>query len=591
MAYTSFTLRKNNVSAGNGGSALRRDFYTQDSSTPAGSGTAAYDSGLKSDNFIVPVPSEYLESSFQADVYRRDQIQLRWELETALVTTLTASFQPTKIVIRASNDGEPTTPQEGFFVVSVDGNNYFEKYTDQYSAQRTYIQAGRWVYYSMFVYYENNTGESYYERVAILSVQIPYDFGSTAQLWRHVPTYYRELDASYVASNPTYAYEQGPLYRFIELFGWELDKFRTTIYDTMRINDPQVIHSSAIDALADQVGVEFTKDVLGTTKLRAVLNNIGYLRRTKGTLNSIVSYISALSGCGVSVDESTFPVVFNVHPHRVNLFTDPQFSNAATGTGNLPTFHKTFTDLDSSGREYGWGVFVDYTTGSLTPTVTTTSNTLTITIPASSDTATVWVYSRGVFDYNNDLVYYASALSSHDFDLRFALGSSVFSQEASGSSLGLVYADDWNDSTPSSSFPTFIHPTRKIVASIPWTTAPLNPLDDIIPVMKFTVALNPSASTVITVKDPLIEYRNSSGEYFDGDEPLGGFIPDATGSTVGTYDYHWGPNADSTSGTHFSFFTSDYYRSKEVTNNIIADYVVPLTASGSTYTINWDVIE
>ena len=588
MAYTSFTLRKANVSAGNGGSALRRTNYTQSSSTPSGSGTAAYDSALKSDNFVVAVPAEYLNSSFVANVFQRDRVELAWQLDTALVSAPSPAggFDPTTITICASNDGEPTTPQDGFFVVQVTANNYFETYTDIATLQRTYIAEGRWVYYSMFVLYADDAGEQYYERVATLSVQIPYDFGSTEQLWRHVPTYYRELDGSYAQNTE---YDNGPLYRFIELFGWELDKMRTTVYDTMRINDPQVIHSSAINALANQMGLEFNKDILGTSKVRAVLDNIGYLRRTKGTLNSVESYISALSGCGVSVNSSATPIVFNVHPHRVNLFTDPQFLNASNYSQSAAPKFKEFTNLNESGRQYGWGVYIDYGSGSVTPTVTSTGETLTITIPPKSGTATVLIYSRGSFAYNNNLVYYASAESSHNFVPRFLEASNLHNYIESAGNIFLGYADNWNDSVPYASFPKLSHPTRKVVGTIPKTTTPS--AMTVIPMFKFDVTLSASASTVITFKKPLFEYRHTSADYFDGDNPLGGFIPTAAGGASGQYDFHWGPNAVSTSGQHFSYYTSDYYRSKEVTNNIIADYVVPITVSGADYTINWDVLE
>jgi hypothetical protein len=595
MAYTSFRLRKPNVTAGNGGSAVRRSFYTQDSSTPAGSGTAATDSGLRSENFIVAVPASYLESTFTADVYQRDRVELSWQLEQELVSTLSATYEPTKIVIRASNDGEPTTVTDGIEVVEVTAASYFEQYTDIKSSARTHIADGKWVYYSMFVLYEESAGASYYERVAVLSVQIPYDFGSTTELWAHVPTYYRELDTYYVENTPGYSYSNGPLYRFIDLFGWEIDKIRTTVYDTMRINDPQVIHSSAIDALGNQVGAEIVKDTLGTSKLRALLNNIGYLRRTKGTLDSISAYISALSGCGVSVDTTVSPIQFNVHPHRVNLMSDPLFTNASTTseTNTTNNFFRKFTELDNAEGPYGWGIYIK-STGPL-PTVSVTGGGVTLTFASGSGSAIVHVYSRKSFVYNDNLIYYFSAETSHPFSARFyGGGSNLPDVELSPVPVVPVnYFDTWNNATPQSSFPKFqsATPGRTVIGSIPNPSADSSGTS-VVPMFKFDVTLSATSSTVLSLSEPLVEYRHQHGDFFTGNEAFGGFIPDATGATPGTYDYHWGANGQGTDGEDFSYYTLDYYRSKAVTRNIVSNYVVPVTMVLNTnYEINWDVLE
>lgn len=590
MAYTSFRLRKANVTAGNGGSANRRTYYTQDSSTPAGSGTATTDSGLKAENFVVAVPASYLESTFTAEVFQRDRVELSWELEEALVSTLTASYQPTKIIIRASNDGEPTTVSDGIEVTEVTASNYFEKYTDVKTSSRTHIADGKWVYYSMFVLYEETSGASYYERVAVLSVQIPYDFGSTSELWRHVPTYYRELDTAYVESTPGYSYPNGPLYRFIDLFGWEVDKMRTTVYDTMRINDPQVIHSSAIDALAEQVGAEIEQSTLGTAKLRALLDNIGYLRRTKGTLGSVSSYISALSGCGVSVNTATTPIQFNVHPHRVNLVSDPLYTNASTTSNSSPgVYSRSFTALTNASGYYGWGVVCV----GASPTIAVNNGTVTVTFAAGTGTATVLMYSRKTFVYNNNLVYYFSAQASHPYSARFYDSTGIFALEGiTPPYTPFPFFDSWNDSVPQSSFPEYqaSNPNRTVIASIPSSSTP-SPIS-VLPIFKFDITLSPSASTVVTLTEPLVEYRHQHGDFFTGNEAFGGFIPDATGTTPGTYDYHWGANGQGTDGEDFSYYTLDYYRSKVVTRNIVSNYVVPVTMALNThYEINWDVLE
>ena len=882
MAFTSFTVRQ---TISDGGSALRRTNVTQDSSTPNGSGDAVSDSGLRADGYFTPVPQSYLQSTFEANVFNRTSIELNWEFGFTLVTSPSGT-EPVEVMIRASNYGEPVTAGDGDFVVKVTANSYLEEYTDKNTA---YIKEGEWVYYAMFVRYQDSAGDGFYERVATLSVQIPRDFGSTEALWSRVPLYYRGLDEDYATNTTGYEYDNGPLYRYVELFGWELDKIRTTIYDTMRINDPEVIHSSAINSLANQNGVEFGKEALGTAKLRAVLNNIGYLRRTKGTINSVESYISALSGCGVSlsghinntnwvtssvfssttvndvaygngrwvavggdgktststdgitwsstttvgntrqleavaygnglwiavgrsgttsasciyksVDGYTWTSVFNssststyilrdvkyangvwvavgqqsgdsllctstdgtnwtvksagitgfyilygveygnnkwivtssypgmitstdngstwsapsiatwpsgpsseifysdntwlvatggtslmsstdngvtwilsafnvsltdvsgiskfednwiivetdgivytskdtfnwvqvytrtnltavavgdvdarrvaivggsgylgtnrlvldfnVHPMRVNLFSDPFVEQEANKpiAPDTGTTQRVWTDLDASGREYGWGVYSAFSSDPVTDmTVSTTGNKLTVTLPALSGTATVLIYSRGGFYYNNDLTYYYSAVSSHSFSPRFIATDYLTGMEATSPPLGVTYFDSWNDSV--TTFPEFkdalTNGERLIKSSIP-STSSTNPRI-VIPVYKFNIILSSSAPTVLTFEKPLIEYKNSGGAFFTGDEPSGGFIPDPTGSTgEGLYDYHWGQNANSSPHTDFSYYTLDFARVKTVVDNVIENYIVPVNIVKNTdYEIRWDVLE
>jgi hypothetical protein len=751
----------------------------------------------------------------------------------------------------------------------------------------------------MFVRYEDIEGDGFYERVATLSVQIPRDFNSTADLWSRIPLYYRTIDDDYVLNtadyNPKVNPDKGPLYRYIELFGWELDKMRTTIYDTMRINDPEVVHSSAINALANQTGVEFKKEALGTSKLRAVLNNIGYLRRSKGTQESVEAYIAALSGCGVtttthfndtkwttssvfgstavngvaygngrwvavgasgktststngttwsatvtvgntrelssvaygnglfvavgtsqsnsatpciykSTDGVTWTAVFNgpstgyylfrdvtyangvwvavgqltatpllctspdgtnwtvkstgitgnyqlygvahsyngkwiatssyaqtiaistdngatwsssapstlpsgpsseifyadntwlivvsgtyiyssvdngvtwvlatdtisgdikgisktgdtwvfvdtdggvytstdtenwsqvflqgdplndvaiggvdtkrivivgnsgylstnyqiidfdVHPMRVNLFTDPFFNQGLNAPVSPDTgeVQRVWTNLDAGGREYGWGVYSVITCESLPSgyamSVSTDNDKLTVTFPALQGTATVLIYSRGKFAYNNNLIYYYSAASSHNFTSRFVSAVEMNLLEYTYPPTSATYFDNWNNSV--STFPSFkdflTSDSRKIVSSIPKTTT----VDsiDVVPVYKFDIELSSSSDTILTFEKPLVEYKNSDGSFFSGDEPTGGFIQDPTDSLgAGLYDYHWGASAGGSSGTDFSFYTMDEHRVQSVVDNVIENYIVPVTIVKNTdYQINWNVLE
>lgn len=583
MALTSFTLRKT-VTAG--GSGNRRFLDDQSNS--------ATDNSLKSDGFVTTPPEGAGESTFSAEVYERGQIELSWALEDALVESATsADFDVTEIVIRASADGEPITTKDGILVASITTTNIAE-YVNQdneylyIDKNPIYVQNGNWVYYSLFARYENNTNDAFYERVTTLSVQIPQDWGSTQALWERIPVYYKELDDKLLkelqAQDVSYPYQEGPLYRYVSLFGWELDKIRTTIFDTMRINDPSIIHSSAIDALAYQVGAEINKDALGTIKLRNLLNNIGYLRRTKGTATSVQAYVAALSGSFVSTITSGASTSFNVHPHRVNLFSDPEFANTTGAkeffSGTYPTMsqHGTWTSVNAGvNGAYGWGIYA-ITTNISSVSASAINGELTI---QCTNPAEIAVYSRTAFRYNPNLVYYGSAVSTASFSIGFINWSDIQAIEAGSASTTAKPKTISNKESE----PLLSVSNRKLVK---YDVDPGTSASAVVPCFLFSVPSN----TTITLKEPLIEYNNSSADYFTGDSVQGAFIEDATGSTLGVYDYYWGESGSGSPNNDFSFYTLDSKRVRQVIQNVITEYVMPVNQTlNVNYFINWDVIQ
>lgn len=597
MAFTSFTLRR---TISDGGSALRRTNVNQDASNPSGSGDFIFDSGLKADNYFPPVPPSYLESIFSVEIYKRGEIELSWRLETPLVeSALNIFYEPVGLLIRASEDGEPITAGDGIEVINLTYSSYRESYTDIASVGRPYIADGKWAYYSLFVLYKNITGGSFYERLATLSVQTPINFGSTEDLWKRIPLHYRQLDQEYALTANEYPYEDGPLYRYISLFGWELDKIRTTIFDTMRISDPNVVHSSALDALAVQTGVEFNSDALGAAKLRSVLNNIGYLRRTKGTVGSVESYISALSGSGVTTLDTSGekPIIFNVHPMRVNLITDPFFNQGVTDTDvdvvSSERIYRWWTDLTEVSRTYGWGLVASIPDVISSPVAQTTVNDkLTVTFPqatASGQFGYAQFYGRGYFGYNPSLTYYGSFDTTFDFDVYFGFGEgnleAVFESSTPVEPLAVTSSVVTGESVK------FSTSSRSVFSAVPLDGVPLG--TPVYPVFLWKIPLSTTSPTVLTISKPLFEYKRSAGDFFSGNNPLGGFLPDAQGVTgEGIYDYHWGANAVGTADTDFSYYTADFYRSKKVAEYVVENYVMPVNlVKGTDYVINWDVIE
>jgi len=334
MARVSFSLRRDTTSRG---SYVRYDTDTYDAAASAGNaaiaGSWTYDADrdvdqyLRSDNFQIPV-SEFVEFDFEAYAVAYDKVQLDWEapLEPIDVTTVA-----TETVVVYSPQGPPATLGSG--QVLAEGSTTF-------THVHTGLLSGQWAYYTLFIRYQSTSGDDYYENVASLSVLVPYPYGSNLLLWKRIPEYYRiEDEKQSVLLDPIISIADaelftelgvvpennrvGPLFKFLSVFGFEIDRMRTLIDHTMISRDPSIASLEDLLALSNLLGTNFNLDFLNAARLRSVLDDIGYLRRTQGTIEGFRSLVRALSGSEVDIDTSANTI--RVYSHRVNYITDPRF--------------------------------------------------------------------------------------------------------------------------------------------------------------------------------------------------------------------------------------------------------------------------
>jgi hypothetical protein len=75
------------------------------------------------------------------------------------------------------------------------------------------------------------------------------------------------------------------------------------------------------------LGLEITADDIGTSRIRQIIQDIGYYRLRKGTLDAAAQYITAISGSRVDViKNNTDPqYTFRVYAEKVNLVADSLF--------------------------------------------------------------------------------------------------------------------------------------------------------------------------------------------------------------------------------------------------------------------------
>lgn len=541
MVTTSFTLRK--TSSGFG-SYLQKNGNT--------------DSALRSDQYTAVGTAVSDDNTFSANIINADKITLSWELSFSLSASAGSTPVPTELRVVASTTGEPLTVKDG---------------TQVYSSTRTDITSfddivrvspGRWVYYSLFLKYATSTGTSYFERLATLYIQVPITYLSVDNLWARVPEYYRTMDAEQ---------EGNPLYNFLELFGWEIDRTRTLIETIPLAMDPDLAVTPALAALATQMGLETTIDVVGTTKVRNLLQNIGYIRRRKGTLESISYYLSALTGCEISYvttgSGASASYNFKVHAERVNFSSDPTFYQAAlaptTGTG--ATYRTSLT------KSTTWGVYSYGATTTTGASVTTNGSTLTIK-NVGTGTINALVYQRLPFPYYPPANLYTnfnstqtSGASFINFHISTAAKMAQWeSTIASGSVPSPLFYDTWNTTSLKLPVDAF-YPNEKRYG-INYNSTSTTTVSSI-PILQYTLGAGDS----VTLTNWLVEPFDVNS-YFDGYTREGGLLPTASGAAgTGTSDYRWA----STASNSFSYYMLDYQKVVSVVNKIIINYIAPVT--------------
>jgi len=634
MALVSFRLRRtDDVGSYVQGedvldSALRGDRYVVASANTLGLSTF-------SANVFDVVATEVIDETRPGGQYTQytTTIDLAWSLDTDLVLDPVVTA-PIGLYIISNQNGEPVTVEDGIPVFSCTTETFVNNL--QYTS--TTLKLGSWLYYGFFIKYSDGATE-WFERVAVIYIQIPKQYESAAALWQRIPEYYRWIDATEGNSN---------LYDFLKLFGWELDRMRSLIDSLSIINDPLLAITPALDLLAQQLGVPNTSTEVGTSKLRNVLLNIFELRKTKGTAKGVTAYISALTGCTSTYDEAT--KTFKVYTQRVNLLSDPKFRqqdlsyytgspseldrvpfslrndeggsvlrNPDANDDALRAYSSNPLDLDdlvaytttsttSTAASVGWGVYTygaAYDSGASVPIIDATPTGIKITIPAEATGAqTVVVYGRKPFMYKNDIVYYSSFncdISGASFsNFRFITNTMAVNQleinppDSYGSAL---YYDSWNDTSASNaslflrsadSHYDTVNPGLATVGRFaiqhPVPDDPDNVEDVVLPVLMFTA--DPGAE--ITISEWLVE-ANAIGAYFDGDKIFGGFIKEANQlSIVGLSDYRWGPNGGN-NNEDFSYYTMDYGRITVAVERVVEEHLLPVIMIGD-YTIAWNTL-
>jgi hypothetical protein len=308
MARISFTFKTNiGTNASTTGSFLQ-----------AGSANIGVDnsSALKSDGYTVPPLDPSSSSYFSAIATDYDSVELRWGITTPLIdpASLGEEVQAVSLALCYSPFGPPQTLADGQLLETITASNSVSKLPHHG------LNGGSWAYYSLFVKYSSTTTRSWYEKIGSTEVLVPFNYGSTNMLYRRIPLHYRLQDEQLGITNPLGIFDDrpdiamsGPLYRLLDVFGWDIDVLRTTVDYVMQQKDPNTANSDMLKNLALEVGLPLDIESLGAANLRNILIDYGYLTQNEGLPTGVQEYITAVSGCNSTI-------TFN----RSNLFSATQ---------------------------------------------------------------------------------------------------------------------------------------------------------------------------------------------------------------------------------------------------------------------------
>lgn len=489
MARVSFRLRRDSSV---GGDAVGLGSYARGSAEAqisAGALTVDNDRTIRSRDFVIAFTTA-LESTFEASAIDYGVVSLSWDLTEIPVAYSTVAINDSALVglqVVYSTKGYPESANDGVVIYTEMAQENDSTNLSNVSITHITGEQSMWGYYSLFGrYYQNDSGISgtyWYEKLASLEVLMPINFDSISNLWNRIPVYYREQDTT------------GDLYNFLNIFGFELDRTRTLIDAVMTGYDPYLAEAETVEQLAKLVGLEVSVDDIGVSRTRALLHDIGYLRKQKGTYNGIVGYLKALSGADVDFELVGPHYRATIYAQRANLIGDPRF----VGTS-------TYSVVAESG----------------TPTVTTVQNGINIAVGATA--TKVAVISEIGSPVKEGVAYYMS----------FNWGYSNIE--------GMVYGG-YITNTPTWSTWTGLTPQEKLPVSGLDYVNPATGLNRLVfdmgasPVTGnskyFVLVMEIPANSSVTIKNWMVE-PHSFGSYFDGSSDFGGFLYQSNFN-----DYRW----------------------------------------------------
>lgn len=534
MARVSFTVRSTGAASG---SFLRYD----DASASPGlfPARADYDSALRADG-IQLAPAQVGASSFSGRAVSYGKIDLEWNVP---LVTPSGSVGPVGVIIVYSDLGTPQTMASGTVLLDT-------------SSATTYTHSGltegKWAYYSMFVHYSTSPlVDDYYEKVAELEILVPKDYGSTLRMWNNLPAAVKVQDVHLgdFDYSPeigiTHGDAVGPLFKYLSIVGFDIDRIRTLIDYLMVSDDPQLANSETLAALANMLGINLQVSDLGDNRIRAILDDIGTYRRSKGTTSAISLFTNAVTGSAFSVNTTTKK--FTVYSQRSNYITNPK-----TGSG-ITTWRAAL------GSEVATPLAFTSTAASAGAADVTLSG-------------TTWTRTTAVHGITGALIKLSSPVP-------VLYGDFVMFSVHSTTPAKLVWARLVNGAGATVGFGNrIINVGGVYYIEIDVTNASLTSTSTY---TNCTIEYLVDLTNGSYVGENYLAERNFLGDYFDGSTVRGGWLV----GTPSISDYRWSGSANNS----VSIYSEDYQRSTKAIQTLISE-TLPITEAAKYSILSYNAI-
>ena len=353
------------------------------------------------------------EAGLRSDGFVESVVTVRNARLSAVVTDYDVDTEAWTVEVSWSADSAPdsSTPGSGTNIAEVqvrygwegppeywsDGEQLFI-HTESSSAPSPAPHSGlkrtnnlsNWLYYSLFYKRVDSNGVNYVERVKTASVLIPTKHNMDASLWGHIPSYYRRLDGEVSIASPN------PLERFLKVFGWEADSFRSLLDEFMVLHDPYRVHYDTLTKLAASIGIQFTSTELRPAQLRELIYDSNRYFNKKGRADALIDFLSVITDSSVSCREfSTTGAAASAYQRvkvtatasRLNLVTNPRFVGTPSSSGT-------------------WNYLSSATSGSITVDHSAATG---VTLSTDgSGAGTVYLFPRKTVQVKRSVPYYSS---------------------------------------------------------------------------------------------------------------------------------------------------------------------------------------
>lgn len=237
-------------------------------------GTAAYGS---------MVAVEFSVEPFTVKAYSTTSLLLNWFLPGG---------QWDRMQLVRSVFGHPLDSGEGEILFDV------AKEVAPITYQDTTLPNGQIYYYTIFV---RSSATQKWVRAGVTAGLVARQYGSTERMWELLPEIYRRRDEEMSKGSLSLRLpDKGPLYRFLDIFGYQLDHIRNEYETLLDTYDIEQISGGLLPLLSHQLGIPYEPE-LGMTRTRVILRAAARIHRIKGTRPGIEAYVEALTGWSTRV--------------------------------------------------------------------------------------------------------------------------------------------------------------------------------------------------------------------------------------------------------------------------------------------------